>query len=135
MGPAAPDRAESLAQQDVQWPWRVTGGGTPVPEATVIAEVAGSISYVLWCGLRSGDARVPVQFEELYDLNYKLVAVWAGYLDASGAARTSGQLTGLALRLFVELDPLAQRDAIHYLERLRNQSAHPRHGSDREDEA
>ncbi len=60
---------------------------------------------------------------ELYALNYKLVAEWAGYLDSS-ATRTSGQLTGLALRLFVELDPISQRDALSYLERLRNQSTH-----------
>lgn len=58
---------------------------------------------------------------ELYDLNYRLIAEWAGYLDP-GAARTSTQLAGLALRMFVELDPVAQREALEYIERLRNES-------------
>ncbi len=59
---------------------------------------------------------------ELYDLSYRLIAEWAGYLDP-GATRTSSHLAGLALRMFVELDPVAQRDALEYIERLRNQSA------------
>jgi len=74
--------------------------------------------------IRRPDPAILMDLAELYALNYKLVAEWAGYLDAS-ATRTSGQLTGLALRLFVELDPVAQRDALDYLERLRNRSAHP----------
>lgn len=73
--------------------------------------------------IRRPDPAILMDLAELYALNYKLVAEWAGYLDSS-ATRTSGQLTGLALRLFVELDPISQRDALSYLERLRNQSTH-----------
>ena len=71
--------------------------------------------------IRRPDPAILMDLAELYDLNYRLIAEWAGYLDAR-AARTSTHLTGLALRMFVELDPVAQRDALEYLERLRNQS-------------
>jgi hypothetical protein len=42
--------------------------------------------------------------------------------EALEVARTSGHLAGLALRMFVELDPVAQREALEYIERLRNES-------------
>ncbi|HTZ30130.1 MAG TPA: helix-turn-helix transcriptional regulator [Streptosporangiaceae bacterium] len=73
--------------------------------------------------IRRPDPAILMDLAELYDLNYRLIAEWAGYLDA-GAARTSGHLTGLALRMFVELDPVAQREVLEHIERLRNQSAH-----------
>jgi hypothetical protein len=60
---------------------------------------------------------------ELYGLNYELVAEWSGYLGAEGP-RGSTALAGMALRLFVELDPVAQREALEYLEKLRNQTVH-----------
>ena len=60
---------------------------------------------------------------ELYGLNYESIATWSGYLDTE-VARSSSGLAGLALRLFVELDPVAQREALEYLERLRNAAVH-----------
>lgn len=73
--------------------------------------------------IRRPDPAILMDLAELYDLNYRLIAEWAGYLDP-GAARTSTQLAGLALRMFVELDPVAQREALEYIERLRNESTH-----------
>ena len=67
---------------------------------------------------------------ELYGLNYELVAKWSGYLGAEGP-RSSTALAGLALRLFVELDPVAQSQALEYLEKLRNETVHGTHSPDR----
>jgi len=71
--------------------------------------------------IKRPDPAILMDLAELYALNYKLLAEWAGYLDP-GVARKSSNLTGMALRLFVELDPVAQRDALDYLEQLRNRS-------------
>lgn len=68
--------------------------------------------------IRQPNPSVLMGLAELYELNYTLIAEWAGYLDTS--ARTRGDLAGLALRLFVDLDPLAQQEALDYLEFLRN---------------
>lgn len=71
--------------------------------------------------IRQPNPSVLMGLAELYELNYTLIAEWAGYLDAS-ANRTRGDLAGLALRLFVDLDPLAQQEALDYLEFLRNRA-------------
>jgi HTH-type transcriptional regulator, competence development regulator len=73
--------------------------------------------------IRRPDVTMLMDLAELYQLDYRLVAEWAGYLDPA-SARTSGPLAGMALRLFVELDPRSQQDALVYLERLRNQTGH-----------
>lgn len=70
--------------------------------------------------IRRPDPAILMNLAELYGLNYELVAEWSGYLEPEGP-RGSSALAGMALRLFVELDPVAQREALHYLERLRNQ--------------
>jgi len=75
--------------------------------------------------IKRPDAAILMDLAELYALNYRLVAEWAGYIDPK-SSRTSSQLTGMALRLFVELDPAAQREALDVLERLRNSSIRPR---------
>jgi hypothetical protein len=64
-----------------------------------------------------------MKLAELYDLNYELIAEWSGYLEPEGP-RSSRGLAGIALSLFVELDPVAQRQALEYLERLRNEGTH-----------
>jgi transcriptional regulator with XRE-family HTH domain len=69
--------------------------------------------------IRQPNPSVLMGLAELYDLNYGLIAEWAGYLEES-SSRGAGSLAGLALRLFVDLDPVAQRDALEYLESLRN---------------
>jgi len=69
------------------------------------------------------DVAILMELAELYGLDYRLVAEWAGYLDAR-AARASNSLAGMALRLFVDLDPVDQHDALTYLERLRNERNH-----------
>ncbi|MDA8266695.1 MAG: helix-turn-helix transcriptional regulator [Actinomycetota bacterium] len=69
--------------------------------------------------IRQPNPSVLMELAELYELNYTLIAEWAGYLDSS-ASRTRRDLAGLALRLFVDLDPLAQQEALDYLECLRN---------------
>ncbi len=74
--------------------------------------------------IRRPDVSILMELAELYELDYRLVAEWAGYLDPH-APRVSSTLAGMALRLFVELDPTAQHDALDYLERLRNQGEHP----------
>jgi transcriptional regulator with XRE-family HTH domain len=73
--------------------------------------------------IRRPDIAILMELAELYELDYRLVAEWGGYLDPA-AGRASGHLAGMALRLFVELDPTAQHDALNYLERLRNQRRH-----------
>ena len=73
--------------------------------------------------IRRPDPSILMNLAELYGLNYELVAEWSGYLHREGP-RGSGALAGMALRLFVELDPVAQSQALEYLERLRNESAH-----------
>jgi transcriptional regulator with XRE-family HTH domain len=65
------------------------------------------------------DVAILMELAELYDLNYTLLAEWAGYLGP-GARRTSSALVGMALRLFVELDPVGQSTALEYMEQLRN---------------
>lgn len=70
--------------------------------------------------IRRPDPAIIMNLAELYGLNYDLVAEWSGYLQRGGT-RGSGALAGMALRLFVELDPVAQREALDYLEQLRNQ--------------
>lgn len=71
--------------------------------------------------IRRPGVTVLLELAELYELDYRLVAEWAGYLDPN-APRTSGTLIGMALRLFVDLDPAAQHDALTFLEQLRNVS-------------
>lgn len=73
--------------------------------------------------IRRPDPAILMNLAELYGLNYELMAEWSGYLEAKGV-RGSTALAGMALRLFVELDPLAQRQALEHMEMLRNQSAH-----------
>ena len=65
-----------------------------------------------------------MELAELYELDYRLVAEWAGYLGPR-APRVSSNLAGMVLRLFVELDAPAQHEALAYLERLRNDHLHP----------
>jgi transcriptional regulator with XRE-family HTH domain len=76
--------------------------------------------------IRRPDPAILMDLAELYGLNYGLVAEWSGYLGAEGP-RGSTALAGMALRLFVELDPVAQSEALEYLEQLRNQRAHGLH--------
>ena len=75
--------------------------------------------------IRRPDVMILMELAELYGLDYRLVAEWAGYLDPN-APRASGNLAGMALRLFVELDPAAQHEALSQLERMRNESRHSR---------
>jgi len=70
--------------------------------------------------IRRPDPSILMNLAELYGLNYELIAEWSGYLDADGP-RSSSALAGMALRLFVELDPIAQSQALEYLEKLRNE--------------
>jgi HTH-type transcriptional regulator, competence development regulator len=70
--------------------------------------------------IRRPDPAILMNLAELYGLNYELVAEWSGYLETEGP-RGSNALAGIALRLFVELDPVAQSQALEYLEKLRNQ--------------
>lgn len=60
-----------------------------------------------------------MELAELYRLDYRLIAEWAGYLDRSAPRGTSSGLAGMVLRLFVDLDPDQQHDALRYLEQLR----------------
>jgi transcriptional regulator with XRE-family HTH domain len=71
--------------------------------------------------IKRPDPAILMELSELYGLDYRLIATWAGYLDAHTTI-ASGTLSGLALRLFAQLDPVAQRDALDYLEKLRHQT-------------
>ena len=73
--------------------------------------------------IRRPDPAILMNLAELYGLNYELVAEWSGYLEPEGP-RGSSALAGMALRLFVELDPVAQSQALEYLEKLRNETVH-----------
>lgn len=73
--------------------------------------------------IRRPDPSILMKLAELYELNYELVAEWSGYLDVDGP-RSSTALAGMALRLFVALDPIAQGQALAYLEKLRNEAVH-----------
>lgn len=73
--------------------------------------------------IRRPDVAILMELAELYELDYILIAEWAGYLGPD-APRISGNLAGVALRLFVDLDPVAQHDALDYLEQLRNARRH-----------
>ena len=75
--------------------------------------------------IRRPDPAILMNLAELYSLNYELIAEWSGYLN-SLSSRSSSGLAGMALRLFVELDSVAQRDALSYLENLRNERLHRR---------
>jgi len=69
--------------------------------------------------IKRPDIALLMDLAELYELNYRLVAEWAGYLDESAPRATSSGLAGLALRLFVDLAPAEQHDALRFLEKLR----------------
>jgi len=73
--------------------------------------------------IRRPDPAILMNLAELYGLNYELVAEWSDYLEPEGP-RGSSALAGMALRLFVELDPVAQSQALEYLEKLRNEMVH-----------
>jgi transcriptional regulator with XRE-family HTH domain len=77
--------------------------------------------------IRRPDPAILMNLAELYGLNYELVAEWSGYLEPEGP-RGSNALAGMALRLFVELDPVAQSQALEYLEKLRNETVHGNRG-------
>jgi transcriptional regulator with XRE-family HTH domain len=79
--------------------------------------------------IRRPDPAILMKLAELYGLNYELVAEWSGYLEPEGP-RGSTALAGMALRLFVELDPVSQSQALEYLEKLRNETAHVRRSQD-----
>jgi transcriptional regulator with XRE-family HTH domain len=76
--------------------------------------------------IRRPDVAILMELAELYELDYQLLAQWAGYLDPD-ATRTSSKLAGMALRLFASLDPAAQHEALNMLEELRNGTMHARH--------
>ena len=80
--------------------------------------------------IRRPDPAILMNLAELYGLNYELVAEWSGHLGAEGP-RGSTVLAGMALRLFVELDPVAQSQALEYLEKLRNEAVHRTRADDR----
>lgn len=69
--------------------------------------------------IKRPDIALLMELAELYQLNYRLVAEWAGYLDRAAPHTTSSGLAGLVLRLFVDLDPTEQHDALRYLQTLR----------------
>lgn len=69
--------------------------------------------------IRRPDIALLMELAELYQLDYRLVAEWAGYLDRSAPHSTSNGLAGMVLRLFVDLDPDQQHDALRYLESMR----------------
>jgi transcriptional regulator with XRE-family HTH domain len=76
--------------------------------------------------IKRPDIALLMELADLYQLDYRLVAEWAGYLDPSAPRNTSSGLAGMALRLFVDLDPSKQHEALRYLEMLREQAqAHP----------
>ena len=60
--------------------------------------------------IRRPDPAIVMNLAELYGLNYELIAEWSGYLSAEGT-RGSAAMAGMALRLFVELDVVAQSQA------------------------
>ena len=87
------------------------------------------LSQIERSAIRRPDPSILMKLAELYGLNYELIAEWSGYLDVDGP-RSSSALAGMALRLFVALDPIAQAQALEYLERLRNQTVHGKVASD-----
>jgi transcriptional regulator with XRE-family HTH domain len=54
---------------------------------------------------------------DLYDLNYELVATWAGYLDET-ASDGDDRMLQAAMRSFARLDVVTQRDVLKQLEEL-----------------
>lgn len=69
--------------------------------------------------IKKPDPVLLMELAELYQLNFQLIAEWAGHLDES-SPKTSN-LAGLALRLFVDLDTPQQHEALRYMEILRSQ--------------
>jgi len=68
--------------------------------------------------IKRPDIALLMELAELYHLDYRLVAEWGGYLDRAAARGTSNEFAGLALRLFVSLDPAQQHEALRFLETL-----------------
>lgn len=54
---------------------------------------------------------------DLYDLNYELVATWAGYLDGTTTDGDDRMLQA-AMRSFARLDVVTQREVLKQLEEL-----------------
>lgn len=78
----------------------------------------GHLSQIERGLIKRPDIALLMELAELYRLDYRLVAEWAGYLGSSASHRKSSELAGMVLRLFVDLDPEQQHDALRYLETL-----------------
>lgn len=77
--------------------------------------------------IRRPDAVILLKLAELYVLDYALLAKWTGYLDARTSG-DSGALINAAMRVFADLRPEQQIEALEFIEALRhNRSARKHH--------
>lgn len=68
--------------------------------------------------IRRPEPAILFELAKAYDLNYALLAEWAGYIDAD--LPVDAELLDSIVKLFVSLDATSQEEALRYLERLRS---------------
>jgi transcriptional regulator with XRE-family HTH domain len=68
--------------------------------------------------IRRPDSALLWTLTELYDLDFAKIAAWSGHLDRPTGIERDTSLLLAALRALSKLDPVAQADAISYIERL-----------------
>jgi HTH-type transcriptional regulator, competence development regulator len=67
--------------------------------------------------IRRPEPAILFELAQTYDLNYGLLAEWAGYIDSE--LPIDADLLDSVVRLFVGLDASGQENALQYLEQLR----------------
>lgn len=68
--------------------------------------------------IRRPDSALLWTLTELYDLDFAKIAAWSGHLDRPTGIEQDTSFLLAALRALSRLDPVAQADAIRYIERL-----------------
>jgi transcriptional regulator with XRE-family HTH domain len=68
--------------------------------------------------IRRPEPAILFELAKAYDLNYALLAEWAGYIDAN--LPVDAGLLDSIVKLFVGLDAASQEDALRYLAHLRS---------------
>lgn len=73
--------------------------------------------------IRRPESALLLTLSELYDLDFTKIATWSGHLSPSAGIEQDTSLLLAALRVLSHLDPIAQADALNYIEQLAERHA------------
>src|SRR5205823_13284643 len=97
------------ARQHRGWSLRAVDRRTGIPNPHLSQIERGQI--------RRPDLALLWTLTELYDLDFAKIAAWSGHLDRPTGVDRDTSLLLAALRALSRLDPVAQADAMSYIER------------------